>query len=53
MKSIRTGVEISMHGNFGQDRGSVKEHACGVFLTRLSAVSEQHPSHITRNGNNT
>lgn len=40
---IVAGIELPIHGNFGQDRGAVKEHACGVFLTKLASVSEQQP----------
>ena len=40
---IVAGTELPVHGNFGQDQAAVKEHACGVFLTRLASVSEQQP----------
>jgi hypothetical protein len=43
LKAIEEGVDIQVHGNFGQDRDSVKESLCGVFLSKLELVSKHQP----------
>jgi hypothetical protein len=43
LKAIEEGVDIQVHGNFGQDRDSVKKGLYNVFLSKLELVSEHQP----------
>jgi len=40
---IKEGRDLPVHGNFGQDRDSVKEDMCAVYLSKLADVSDQQP----------
>jgi hypothetical protein len=42
-KCIREGLDLPVHGNLGQDRDSIKEQMCEVYLTKLERVSEHQP----------
>jgi hypothetical protein len=43
LKAIEEGVDIQVYGNFGQNRESVKESLCSIFLSKLELVSEHQP----------